>query len=62
MARKLRVEYAGAIYHLTMRSNGVRNLYRNVNVNRQLIINLMASPTLTPALSQREREITRVNG
>ena len=29
MARLLRVEYAGAIYHVTVRSNGGTKLYRD---------------------------------
>jgi hypothetical protein len=29
MARLLRVEYAGAIYHVTVRSNGGAKLYRD---------------------------------
>ncbi len=29
---------------------------------KQLVFELMASPTLTPALSQRERVITQVSG
>jgi hypothetical protein len=28
MARQLRVEYPGAIYHVTVRSNGKENLFK----------------------------------
>ena len=37
MARKLRIEYAGAIYHLTVRSNGGRKFFRD-DVDRRYFL------------------------
>ena len=37
MARKLRVEYEGAIYHVTVRSNGGRGLFKNDADRRYLL-------------------------
>ena len=37
VARKLRVEYEGAIYHVTVRSNGGRGLFKNDGDRRYLL-------------------------
>lgn len=46
MARKLRVEYKGAIYHVTVRSNGGRELFDD-DKDRRYLLSRMAEAAET---------------
>ena len=40
MARQLRIEYAGALYHITSRGNAQENIYRN-NLDRIAFLSVL---------------------
>ena len=42
MARQLRIEYPGAVYHITARGNARKEIFLN-DTDRQLFLNVLAS-------------------
>ncbi len=62
MARKLRVEYEGAIYHLTVRSNGGESLFAGVGVScqlRRLVELATTDKALKKTIEKMERQLDR---